>query len=109
MNHDAEPIKNEDAEPKPGGSKSGQECEGKRNWGDEKQEERAHHFVSFVNVSEAGNDTEQHRHRVARSWFGCFRGAERPIAAGASLRILGQQRAAIWTRHHVRAHRVRLS
>jgi hypothetical protein len=109
VDHHREPIKNKHADSKPGGSKSREKTKRNGDWRDEKKQYGAHYSVTFVNVSEAGNDAEQNRHRVACFWFGWCSGLARPIAAITGLCILGQSRATIRTRHRIGAAGLRLS
>src|SRR5947209_18439161 len=58
-------------------------------------------FMSFVDVSQAGNDTQDNRYCVTRLALGSFRRAALPIASITALRALRQQMSTIWTRHFV--------
>src|SRR6058998_2171679 len=58
-------------------------------------------FMSFVDMSQTGNDAEDNCYRVTRFAFRSFRRAALPIASVAALRVLWQEMPAVRTRHLV--------
>src|ERR1700720_576329 len=69
VNHDADPIENEDADSKSGRGKRGQKSKNHRDWCYEEKKHCAGHFVTLINVAKAWDDTEQDCHRIARLRF----------------------------------------
>src|ERR1051326_9043779 len=61
--------------------------------------EKTRQDVSLIDVSQAGNDTEHHRDRVARFTFGRLCRAAHPITAVAAFRVFRQKMPAIRARH----------
>jgi hypothetical protein len=66
-----------------------------------KHPEKADKLVSFVNMSQAWNDTKDNRDGVARFAFRRFSRATRPITSVAASGIFRQQTPAVWTGHFI--------
>ncbi len=104
MKHYRTPVGNQHQDSPTGGRDRGQDGEEDRRRGDEKQDERPHNAMTFINMTQAGNDAEQNRHGITRFRLGRFRCLKRPIAVRARSRIFGQRGAAIWALLRVPAH-----
>lgn len=102
MKHHREQIDEEKTGPETGGRDCRQQHENSRR-NRPCHPQKTGQFMSFINMAQAGNDAQEHSHRIARFAFRGFRFLARPIAATALLRAFGQQVAAIRTRHRVRA------
>ena len=64
--------------------------------------------MSFIDVSQTGNDTEHHCDQVARFAFRGLCCAAHPIAAVAAFRVFRQKMPAIRARHFIACGRFRL-
>ena len=109
MQHDRAPVRDQHQDSPTSGSHCRNNREANRDRRDQKKNKTTHHAVTFVNVTEPGNDAEQDRHRIAGFRFGGLGCFERPIAIRAMRRVLRQQRPAIWTRFRVPTDLLRLS
>ena len=78
-------------------------------WDRTKHPQKARELVSLVNMSQAGNDTEDNRDGVTRFAFRRFSRSARPITPVAARGILSQQMAAVWTRHFISSARLSAS
>ena len=104
MNHDADPIEDEQADSKSGGSERGQKSKHDRNRCDQKKQDSANDAMAFVNMAESRNHAQQYRHRIARFRFRGFGRFQRPVAIGAGSRICRERRPAKWAFHRIPAY-----
>ena len=100
MKHYRAEVEEKETQPPASRREGGQQYE-KSDWNRAKHPEKAHKFVSFIDVSQTGNDTQDNCYCVARFAFGGFRRAALPIAPVTALRITWQEMPAIRTRHFI--------
>ncbi len=100
MEHYRDEVKEKEADAEAGRGDCGQKYEnshGNRSGHPQKTCE----FMSFVDMSQTGNDAEDNCYRVTRFAFRSFRRAALPIASVTALRVLWQEMPAVRTRHLV--------
>ena len=78
-------------------------------WDRPKHPQKARELVSLVNMSQAGNDTEDNCDGVTRFAFRRFSRPARPITPVAARGVLRQQMSAVWTLDFISSARLRLS
>ena len=66
-----------------------------------KHPEKPRKLVSLVNMSQAGNDTEDNCDGIAGFALRCFSRAAFPITSVAALGVFWQEMAAVWTGHFI--------
>ena len=100
MKHYRDEVEEKQTETPARGSECRQQHEDP-DWDRTKHPEKARELVSLVNMSQAGNDTEDNRDGVTRFALRRLSRAARPITPVAACGILRQQMAAVWTRHFI--------
>ena len=71
------------------------------NWDRTKHPEKSRKFVSLVNMTQAGNDTEDNCDGIASFAFCCFGRAACPITSVAAPGVFWQEMPAVWTGHFI--------
>jgi hypothetical protein len=100
MEHDRDEVKEKKTEAPAGRCECSQQHKDPH-WDRTKHPEKARELVSFVNMSQAGNDTKDNCDGVARFAFGRFSRAARPITSVTPFDILRQKMPAVWTGHFI--------
>src|SRR5437867_3298959 len=85
----------------PAGRREGSQQHEKHDRDCAKHPEKTCEFVSFIDVSQTGNNAQDNCYCVARFAFRSFLLATRPIAPVTVLRITWQEMPAVRTRHPI--------
>src|SRR5437762_2596049 len=108
MKHRCGEIEEKQAKAPAGGSERSEENKN-ADWDGANHPEKTRQDVSFIDVSQAGNDAEHYRDRVARFSFSRLCRAAHPITAVAAFGVFRQKMPAIRARHLIARGRFRRS